>query len=74
MQEIALWDLKRQGLVCDSYFEGDGRNWIGCYAFKKGQPAYWADESDLPKDGIDHSEYFEWNIRALERLEREMNG
>lgn len=74
MERLAIQDLKSKGFVIDSWWEGDGRTWIGCYAHPKGKPAYWADpvdENSIPKDGIDHSEWFEWYIRDLAQLAKE---
>ncbi|MDT2857883.1 hypothetical protein [Lactococcus lactis] len=62
MERLASLDLKNKGFLIGSWWEGDGRTWIGCYAIPKEKTPYWADvwdENSIQKDGNDYAECFE---------------
>lgn len=68
-------ELKEQGFIIDSSFEGDFKTWIGVYARPKDKPTYLDPQNDKEVEeqeqysinGFkqDFSECFEWEIKNL---------
>lgn len=68
-------ELKEQGFIIDSSFEGDFKTWIGVYARPKDKPTYLDPQNDKEAEeqeqysinGFkqDFSEWFEWEIKNL---------
>ena len=68
-------ELKEQGFIIDSSFEGDFKTWIGVYARPKDKPTYLDPQNDKEVEeqeqysinGFkqDFSEWFEWEIKNL---------
>ncbi|MEQ7179694.1 hypothetical protein ABQE01_11820 [Enterococcus thailandicus] len=68
-------ELKEQGFIIDSSFEGDFKTWIGVYARPKDKPTYLDPQNDKEAEeqeqysinGFkqDFSEWFEWEVKNL---------
>ena len=66
LKAIADNELKSKGFKRDSYFEVFTSSFgIGCYAVPIDKPYYLFEDETIPKDGEDHSEWFEWNEADL---------
>lgn len=71
-------ELKEQGFIIDSSFEGDFKTWIGVYARPKDKPTYLDPQNDKEAEeqeqysinGFkqDFSEWFEWEIKNLSSI------